>query len=161
MSNSRSTGSPFRAFTIAEVSLEMQISVLLPIMGPLAHQLIFIHGEWHLHGPKIVIIHTIAWALLCATTLSLDPGNPQRALETIYLAAGYLLCLFTSIAIYRLFYHRLKHFPGPKLAALTKLWHVWKCRDSRGHLVLQTWYEEYGTFVRTGRYSHSQDPALE
>ncbi|KAJ5931968.1 hypothetical protein N7516_006457 [Penicillium verrucosum] len=47
-------------------------------------------------------------------------------------------------------FHRLKHFPGPKLAAVTKLWHVWKCRDSRGHLVLQEWYEKYGEFVRTG-----------
>ncbi|KAK4868972.1 hypothetical protein LT330_006581 [Penicillium expansum] len=35
-------------------------------------------------------------------------------------------------------------------AAVTKLWHVWKCRDSRGHLVLQAWYEKYGEFVRTG-----------
>ncbi|OQE89490.1 hypothetical protein PENNAL_c0014G05119 [Penicillium nalgiovense] len=52
--------------------------------------------------------------------------------------------------VYRLIFHRLKYFPGPKLAAVSKLWHVWKCRDSRGHLVLEAWHEKYGEFVRTG-----------
>jgi hypothetical protein len=68
--------------------------------------------------------------------------------------------LFSSITIYRIFFHQLKRFPGPRLASLTKLWHVWKCRDSRGHLVLQAWYEEYGEFVRTGKNPDSRQYIL-
>ncbi|KAJ5171192.1 uncharacterized protein N7500_003975 [Penicillium coprophilum] len=120
------------------------------IAGLLAHRLVFIHGEWHLKGPKVVVLHFLFGGLLYANHLVGNGSTQASLVETIYLAAFYLSSLFTSIAGYRLVFHRLKHFPGPKLAALTKLWHVWKCRDSRGHLVLQAWYEKYGEFVRTG-----------
>ncbi|EKV09937.1 hypothetical protein PDIG_28250 [Penicillium digitatum PHI26] len=118
--------------------------------GLLAHQLVFIHGEWHLKGPSVVVIHVLVLGLLHAKHL-VDHGNTQISLvQTISLATCYLSSLFTSMTAYRLMFHRLKHFPGPKLAGITKLWHVWKCRDSRGHLVLQDWYEKYGELVRTG-----------
>lgn len=121
------------------------------IAGLLAHQLVFIHGEWHLKGPRVVVLHLLSSCLLCANHL-FGCGSMQASLvQTIYLATCYLSSLFTSIAAYRLMFHRLKHFPGPKLASITKLWHVWKCRDSRGHLVLQDWHEKYGEFVRTGK----------
>ncbi|KAJ5529440.1 hypothetical protein N7527_002833 [Penicillium freii] len=120
------------------------------IAGLLAHQLVFIHGEWHLKGPRVVVFHLLFSCLLSAKDV-LGRGSAQASLvQTTYLATCYLSSLFTSIAVYRLMFHRLKHFPGPKLAALTKLWHVWKCRDSRGHLVLQAWHEKHGEFVRTG-----------
>ncbi|KAI9151287.1 Cytochrome P469 monooxygenase [Paramyrothecium foliicola] len=64
--------------------------------------------------------------------------------------AAYFTSLLSSIAVYRLFFHRLRKFRGPRLAALTKLWHVWKCRYSRGHIVLEDMRRQYGSFVRTG-----------
>lgn len=126
------------------------------IAGLLAHQFVFIHGEWHLKGPRVVVLHLLSSCLLCETHL-FGGGSIQASLvQTIYLATCYLSSLFTSIAVYRLMFHRLKHFPGSKLAAVTKLWHVWKCRDSRGHLVLQDWHEKYGEFVRTGKIYHNR-----
>ena len=111
------------------------------IAGLLAHQLVFIHGEWHLRGPRVVVLHLLLGTLLYATHY-FGHGSPGASLVwTIYLAICYIASLFTSIAVYRLMFHRLKHFPGPRLVALTKLWHVWQCRDSRGHLVLQAWYD--------------------
>ncbi|KAJ5790938.1 uncharacterized protein N7518_007949 [Penicillium psychrosexuale] len=120
------------------------------IAGLLAHQLVFIHGEWHLKGPRVVVLHLLAGILLYATHFFGHGSTGASLVRTIYLAICYISSLFTSIAVYRLMFHRLKHFPGPRLVALTKLWHVWQCRDSRGHLVLQAWYEKYGEFVRTG-----------
>jgi hypothetical protein len=125
------------------------------IAGLLAHWLVFIHGEWHLKAPPVVVVHVLLGCLLYVNHL-FGRGSLRTSLfQTIYLATCYLSALFTSIAVYRLIFHRLKHFPGPKLAALSKLWHVWKCRDSRGHLVLQAWHEKYGEFVRTGKKHHN------
>ena len=116
------------------------------LSGVLVHQVVFIHGEWHLRGDSVIVTHIAIATCLCAVRD--DPGA---------LAVLYLVSLFLSISIYRLFFHRLRHFPGPKLAALTKLWHVWKCRDSRGHLVVDEWHKSYGTFVRTGMYMYQGD----
>lgn len=111
------------------------------LSGVLAHQVVFIQGEWHLRGASVIMTHIALTTCLYAVR--------DRPGVLIFL---YLSSLFLSISIYRLFFHRLRHFPGPKLAALTKLWHVWKCRDSRGHLVVDEWHKTYGTFVRTGIY---------
>ncbi|KAJ5305867.1 cytochrome P450 [Penicillium antarcticum] len=119
--------------------------------GILAHQLIFIHGEWHLKGPRVVVLHIAIATSLYSASLFLCPDSRKNNVNRVtYSVICYYLSLPSSIGVYRIFFHRLKQFPGPKLAALTKLWHVWKCRDSRGHLVLQSWYEQYGEFVRTG-----------
>ena len=65
---------------------------------------------------------------------------------------GYLFALFASIAARRLFFHRLQSFPGPILAKVSKLWHLYHCLDSRNHLVLDDLHNRYGDFVRTGQW---------
>jgi hypothetical protein len=50
-----------------------------------------------------------------------------------------LFCYFASTAIYRLFFHPLARFPGPKLAALTR------------------WYEAYYDVVQNGQYTYKID----
>ncbi|KAL9134417.1 MAG: hypothetical protein Q9175_004399 [Cornicularia normoerica] len=62
----------------------------------------------------------------------------------------YLASLFASIITYRTMFHRLRHFPGPALAKVSKLWHVAHCLDSKNDLLLEGLHQEYGDFVRTG-----------
>lgn len=120
------------------------------ILGVLSHQLVFIHGEWHLSAPTVVYVHILGACLI----IGLNAWTGSRILNghfnAIAAITSYLASLFTSISVYRLFFHRMRHFPGPKLAALSKLWHVWQCRDSRNHLVLEALFQEFGSFVRTG-----------
>ncbi|KAJ5502594.1 hypothetical protein N7463_005468 [Penicillium fimorum] len=67
------------------------------ITGLLAHQLVFIHGEWHLKGPRVLVLHLLFGTLLYANHL-FGHGSTQASLvETIYLATCYLSSLFTSI----------------------------------------------------------------
>ena len=129
------------------------------ILGLLAHQLLFIRGEWHLLAPTVFSTHVVLALFLVGAEIQLNgnvSGNSVNALASV---ACYLIALFTSIAIYRACFHRLHHFPGPRLAAVSKLWHVWQCRDSRNHLVLESLRQEYGSFVRTGEshFKHSDN----
>lgn len=117
----------------------------------LAHLGIFIRGEWHLRAPNIVATHASALIIgpfLWAFYASLPVSSCFLAFSTLFLI--YIIGLFGSISVYRLFFHRLRHFPGPRLAGLTKLWHAYQCRDSRNYLVLDNLHNKYGTFVRTG-----------
>ncbi len=66
-----------------------------------------------------------------------------RALPGVFFAD-----LFASIVTYRLFLHRLRHFPRPTLAKACKLWHVTHCLDSKNHLLMDRLHQKYGDFVR-------------
>lgn len=69
---------------------------------------------------------------------------------TWQIAVSYAGGLFTSIAIYRRFFHRLRHFPGPWAAGLSKFWHVWRCRTGRNYMVIEELRHKYGPIIRTG-----------
>ena len=121
------------------------------ILGILAHHGVFIKGKWHLRAPALVMFHIAFIFLTWGVRTWKHPVERYGSLLTaIELFGWYLMALFCSITVYRLFFHRLKHFPGPRLAVVTKLWHVFQCRDSRNHLVLDLMHKKYGNFVRTG-----------
>ncbi|KAL8754101.1 MAG: hypothetical protein Q9184_005223 [Pyrenodesmia sp. 2 TL-2023] len=54
------------------------------------------------------------------------------------------------MTVCRRFFHRLRHFPGPWTAGITKFWHVYHCATSQNHLLLDRLHGQYGQFVRTG-----------
>jgi hypothetical protein len=120
------------------------------LAGLIAHTGIFIHGEWHLKSRKIVFSHlllgAVSYVLLSTLSRSFDGALYQLAIA----AACYIISLFTSMTVYRLFFHAAGSFPGPKLAAVTKLWHVFHILDSRNFMFMEEIYKKYGAFVRTG-----------
>ncbi|KAK2053246.1 cytochrome P450 [Colletotrichum caudatum] len=123
------------------------------LCGIAVHRGIFIHGEWHVQAPQILLGHL--WLFSCFAGLSryyngTAIGELSRSL--LILSAGYLPGLFANITLYRIFFHQLSTagFKGPWYARITKLWHIWACRNCKNHLVLEKLHEQYGDFVRTG-----------
>ncbi|KAJ5669801.1 hypothetical protein N7462_010871 [Penicillium macrosclerotiorum] len=108
-------------------------------LGVALHRGLFIHGEWHVRAPA-VLLHHLGYFLVLAMAVN----------RASFIIMGYLLGLFSSIIIYRIFLHRLRSFPGPRLARITKIWHAWHCRYSQNYLLLSKLHDEYGDFVRTG-----------
>ncbi|KAI1442274.1 cytochrome P450 [Annulohypoxylon stygium] len=122
------------------------------ISGFGVHYSLFIHGEWHAQAPYILLSHVGIFLCIPLAKYFMDSSDFITSLEAIFIFCGYVLGLMASIAIYRIFFHRLTKagFPGPPLARVTKLWHVWVCRASRNHQVLYSLNKQYGDFVRTG-----------
>ena len=120
--------------------------------GLLAHNALFIRGTWHLQAPGIILSHLVLAIALCYF-LPRDAASTfgAHALRCILICGSYLASLFTSMTIYRLFFHKLRNFPGPKIAAATKLWHVLHCLTAKNYLLLNKIHERYGPFVRTGQ----------
>lgn len=119
--------------------------------GIVIHQSIFIHGEWHLHATHLLSLHAFAYAGFVLDE-AFHRNTPWLAALTVssQIFGTYFLCLLASISIYRIFFHRLRGFPGPVLASVSKFWHVAQCLDSRNHILLEKLHKEYGDFVRTG-----------
>ncbi|PVH95575.1 cytochrome P450 [Periconia macrospinosa] len=129
----------------------LRIIITSIALGFLVHHGFFIRGEWHLAAPRVILAHLVIIPAFFSWQLYRDEDYKLGKLVSVAIAAStYVFGLFLSIVIYRLYFHRLKKFPGPRLAGVSKLWHVWQCRSSRGHHVLEQLYKEYGPFVRTG-----------
>lgn len=130
-----------------------QFSQLLVVgaSGVLSHHLVFIRGEWHLHGFAILRTYSLIFMVLVPSEAKvLSCTITQAALTSSLLFGVHVACLFLSITIYRVFFHKLCKFPGPLLASISKLWHMVHTLDSQNHILLGGLRREYGDIVRTG-----------
>lgn len=131
------------------------------VLGCFTHYFIFRHDTWD--GRTLSIIScgsVLAWALW-AFEFSTNPGKPTLTtwLEAWFRAWGlfsvYLAGLTFSIILYRSLWHRLRDFPGPKLARVSGWWWTWRyARRLHMYDELMALHAEYGDFVRIGRQSH-------
>lgn len=135
----------------------MQFETKLAIaatVGVASHQCIFITGEWHMAAPRVLKLHLFfSLAIFLGETLSLDSMSAQAvAGHSLAIILAYGFALASSMVLYRVFLHRLRKFPGPFWASVSKLWHVRMCiqTSSQNHLVLDDLNKKYGDFVRTG-----------
>ena len=78
-------------------------------------------------------------------------GALSRLSYTSMAIASLLLWLtyLASLAIYRLYLSPLAHFPGPKLAALTKFYEMYYEVAKRGQFIfkIEEMHEKYGEIV--------------
>lgn len=119
-------------------------------LGVMSHLGLFVRGEWHMQAPVLFYAYSFsAMALFCLLNC-LDAGTRSGLEITGLIAFSYSSGLFTSIIVYRKYFHRLRHFKGPWAAGATKMWHVWKCRSGQNYLVLEELRKRYGSVIRTG-----------
>lgn len=71
-------------------------------------------------------------------------------LQALCLGAACLVLPPILLVLYRLFLHPLARVPGPKLAAISDVWHALHVRDGRMLQLGQTLHKKYGPAVRVG-----------
>ena len=124
------------------------------VLGVLSHHCYFKHGEHHTAAPRIAQIFLVAFISLYLIFRNLGTGrNTTPFAAATCIAGAYAVSLFSSIVIYRLFFHKIKGIPGPLLARVTKLYHVFYALDTKQYLWLDGLEKKYGDFVRTGKSS--------
>jgi hypothetical protein len=116
------------------------------------HHLVFRKGEWHLQAPNIVIAYLVSFPTLFVLELTSGARNILSSVYNTSISLGcFTVSILASMAIYRLFFHRLSSFPGPKGAAVSKLWHSAMCLNGKNYQVLEDLRKTYGDVVRTGK----------
>jgi tryprostatin B 6-hydroxylase len=126
------------------------ISILSFVSGVLLHLLVFSRNEWDRHAPRVFLTF---WLAASSIFVSLTLGWRYRLGEalgaTSVLGSSHLAGLFTSMIIYRVFFHPLKSFSGPIGARVTAFWITKQnIPDMTFYRTLPKLHDQYGDFVR-------------
>ncbi|KAH8594186.1 cytochrome P450 [Bisporella sp. PMI_857] len=122
------------------------------ICGVLLHLGYFIHGEHHMQSPTIfrmVLLAPVAVFIVHLKLSKFDLGS--AAIASAWDVTACSGSLLASMVIYRSFFHRTRNFPGPKLAGVSKLYHMFNVAPKSDQFRwLELMHQRYGDFVRTG-----------
>ena len=130
----------------ADLSFSVGLSALA---GVISHMVYFVRGEHHLYATSYIGIAAVS--LITVFQLHLHTMPPQQAfIRTRAIAAVYVVALSISIIIYRMCFHPLRHFPGPRRMRISKIGHAFSSRRLDNHHQMDQLHQEYGDFVRTG-----------
>ncbi|PYH91424.1 cytochrome p450 monooxygenase [Aspergillus ellipticus CBS 707.79] len=125
-------------------------------VGVALHVFVFRIGEWDLAATKVLsafATSALSLVFLVKAVLLESPGNTLwTALKVV---ASPSLCLvagiYTSMMIYRVFFHRLRHFPGPFSARLSNIFStLLSAKDLHLYEEVEKLHNTYGDFVRLG-----------
>ncbi|CAI7567750.1 unnamed protein product [Penicillium bialowiezense] len=137
-----------RALSADLVSLGVSVVGL----GVLSHVSIFrtLPVEEYLFGILglgLGAVLTIFLAYLCLAGLAALEVLTRVTLIVFSFNVG----LASSIATYRLFFHRLHRFPGPKLSKLSRFYDAYLAgKDVQYNVEIKKLHHTYGDFIRTG-----------
>lgn len=124
------------------------------LLGLGSHLAYFMHGEHHLEGPRLAVLAAVS---PIAMVLGLYFRYNVSLQDSFGAAGSFFSCfyaaLFTSITVYRFAFHPLRKFPGPRLARLSKLYHVYLCNRENNYVALTRLHEQYGPVVRVGMHA--------
>lgn len=118
--------------------------------GVAAHHLLFRHGEWDNSAPAIVTSYLVIFTVLNVTRLG-ELVTGVQDLNAFQLLVSHLVGLYSSIIVYRLFFHRLRKFPGPIAAAVTAFYASFlPARRLNKFEEVGKLHRKYGDYIRLG-----------
>lgn len=118
--------------------------------GLLSHILYYIRGYRVPQTVPIIFFHLTTGILVYAA--SIYRLGPLTGLGFgLAVNMSYLSALFTSMTIYRIWFHRLSSFPGPFWAKVSKMYVWYLAQDGKLHEHQLAWTRKYGPIVRVGK----------
>jgi hypothetical protein len=124
------------------------------LLGLTSHLTYFIHSHHPFYHCTFIALTFLLCPIISLVFLTRIASFPLR--EALRLVAvtwwSFTGSIWLSMGIYRLFFHRLRRYPGPFLAKLSQVWWVWRNLREQNYLVLDELHRTYGEYVRVGMY---------
>ncbi|THC90909.1 hypothetical protein EYZ11_009626 [Aspergillus tanneri] len=120
------------------------------LAGILSHTAYFVHGEHHLYAVRYLSVFILVFSALTLWIYSHGQSLKLSLNQATGIGLEYFLGLYSSLVLYRIFFHRLNRFPGPFAARISGLWLSWRFRRRDGCFQLQKLHDRYGPIVRIG-----------
>ncbi|THC87217.1 hypothetical protein EYZ11_013337 [Aspergillus tanneri] len=114
--------------------------MIAAVCGAWTHLAVFRRGEWERRAPWV------AFTYLALEALWLFVLSPHLQVHSYWaISVTYFAALFSSMVVYRAFFHPLHNVPGPFKARITAFWSMW---DPAFFRTVQRLHQQYGDFVR-------------
>ncbi|XWW99660.1 hypothetical protein V2A60_007671 [Cordyceps javanica] len=130
----------------------MNHHLLAFLAGTPLHLLVFSRGEWDCYARPIIIASVLLDLASAAVLHGKAPADSWwtclGTCTTLGLAA--MAGLWTSMLVYRAYFHALCRYPGPFAARLSNLHLSYLSRRLRLYEELQQLHDQYGDIVRLG-----------
>ena len=128
------------------------IGAAFAFLGVFLHLTWFIHGEHIRYAAKLFVFVLFGPAEIATGLWYYLDYTPIGAISSVLVAFGsFYTGMFSSITIYRLFFHPLRKFPGPPHLRLSQFNYVREvARNCDGFRYLDQLHNQYGPFVRVG-----------
>jgi len=122
-------------------------------IGVALHLGLFRHGEWVL--ASLDVLFSFAALNVATVAALLYVGEASNIWQACTTAATLLGCfytgLYTSLLLYRGFFHRLGHFPGPFYMRFSNIFIQYRsAKNAHLNLEVRGLHEKYGDIVRVG-----------
>lgn len=124
-------------------------------LGIVAHLCFFRRFEVDTHPLLIAVCFSAAPSAVRETLSTYFQQYAHITTRTSVVTVGcFVLSLWTSMLLYRAFFHPLKTFPGPRPAKLSKIWAFVQTAKTglKWYQVDEALHQEYGDYVRTGLF---------
>jgi hypothetical protein len=125
------------------------------LSGVIAHHVFFKRVEVDTRPLLIAITFFSAPSALKYFLSSCSPQHAGITYGTSFvIVLCFVLSLWTSMLVYRAFFHPLDKFPGPFPAKFSKLWAFWQTAKTgmKWYQVDEALHKQYGDYVRTGSF---------
>lgn len=94
---------------------------------------------------------TVILATVSVSLIITDLSQGQVLMRVACMISAFNSGLLVSISVYRLFFHRLRHFPGPFWSRLSRFYDAFLAgRNVQYHVEIEKLHDQYGDFIRTG-----------
>lgn len=130
--------------------------------GVFLHLTVFRYGEWDAHSFTLLEVAAVVQIILSLFAHEVFSESTIGSIQHVtFWASAAIAGLFSSMVLYRAFFHRLHRFPGPFLARLSTFYMTY-LSFKRGQIYsdVQDLHRKYGDYVRVGPSEISiADPA--
>lgn len=126
-------------------------AVAIAALGVLFHVTFLRTVEVESFMYSLITLGIFAVLSLCIAHIQAGFSPLAAILRVAILSTAFNSAIFTSILVYRVFFHRLRRFPGPLAAKITRLYSAYRTSQSlQYYKQVGKWNEQYGDFIRTG-----------
>ncbi|KAI0098886.1 cytochrome P450 [Nemania sp. FL0031] len=131
--------------------MDATILISALVAGVASHLAFFRVGEHHLYGARYVLTAATAFATgILVQSYFFQLSSRVAALRTLAVAASYFCGLYSSLVVFRIFFHPLHKFSGPLGCKISSAWFATYIRKQDAFRQLHKLHQKYGNILQIG-----------